>query len=76
MDWPGQVFLDTDEKESLILAKRIPEPIHKRVLQRPDAFRAFANCDDKTLDKLMGVLGTPNFKRATRNGVAVAVEQN
>jgi transcriptional regulator with XRE-family HTH domain len=49
--------LDADEEELLILAKRIPEPIHKRVLQRPDAFRAFANCDDKTLDKLMGAIG-------------------
>ena len=49
--------LDADEEELLILAKRIPEPVRKRVLQRPDAFRAFATCDDATLDKLMVQIG-------------------
>lgn len=49
--------LDGDEDELLLLAKRIPEPIQKRVLQRPDAFRAFAACDDKTLDRLMSQIG-------------------
>ena len=49
--------LEGDEEELLILAKRIPKPIHKRVLQRPDAFRAFATCDDKTLDRLMSQIG-------------------
>lgn len=49
--------LDADEGELLILAKRIPEPVKKRVLQRPDAFRAFATCDDATLDKLMVQIG-------------------
>jgi transcriptional regulator with XRE-family HTH domain len=55
--------LDADEEELLILAKRIPEPIHKRVLQRPDAFRAFANCDDATLDRLMTQIGKEPRKR-------------
>ena len=49
--------LDADEEELLILAKRVPEPVRKRFLQRPDAFRAFAKCDDATLDKLMKMLG-------------------
>lgn len=55
--------LEADEEELLILAERIPEPIQKRVLQRPDAFRAFANCDDKTLDRLMGQIG---WERGTK----------
>ncbi len=49
--------LDADEGELLLLAKRIPEPVKKRVLQRPDAFLAFATCDDATLDKLMVEIG-------------------
>jgi len=55
--------LDTDEEELLILAKRIPKPIHERVLQRPDAFRAFATCDDNTLDKLMTQIGRKPMPR-------------
>jgi hypothetical protein len=27
--------------------------VRERVLQRPDAFRVFAACDDDTLDRLM-----------------------
>lgn len=49
--------LEVDEEELLILAKRVPEPVKKRFLQRPDAFRAFAGCDDETLDKLMTEIG-------------------
>ena len=60
--------LEADEEELLILAKRVPAPVKKRFLQRPDAFRAFAACDDATLDKLMGGIGkTPvPRKRAKR----------
>src|ERR1039457_3367123 len=49
--------LDADEEELLLLAKRIPERIKRRVLQRPDAFQAFATGDDATLDKLMVQIG-------------------
>lgn len=45
--------LDADEEELLVLAKRVPERIKERVLQRPDVFGALADCDDKTLDRLM-----------------------
>ena len=45
--------LEADESELLILAKRVPEPVKKRFFQRPDAFLAFAACDDATLDKLI-----------------------
>jgi transcriptional regulator with XRE-family HTH domain len=59
--------LDADEDELLILAKRIPEPVKKRFLQRPDAFRAFATCDDATLDKLMAQIGkAPKPRKATK----------
>jgi len=49
--------LEADEEELLILAKRVPEPVKKRFFQRPDVFRAIANCDDATLDKLMAEIG-------------------
>lgn len=59
--------LEADEEELLILAKRVPGAIHKRVLQRPDAFRAFASCDDKTLDRLMTQIGrSPRPRKATK----------
>ena len=60
--------LDADEEELLILAKRVPERIRKRVIQRPDVFGALANCDDKTLDKVLGQIGkTPRpRKKAVR----------
>lgn len=55
--------LDADEVELLLLAEKIPELVRKRVLQRSDAFLAFAECDDKTLDKLMTEIGqTPKSK--------------
>lgn len=55
--------LGGDEEDLLILAERIPKPIHRRVLQRPDAFRAFAQCDDKTLDRLMVQIGEPPVRK-------------
>ena len=59
--------LDADEGELLLLAKRIPEPLKKRFLQRPDAFRAFAGCDDATLDKLMVQIGqAPKAKKRSK----------
>ena len=59
--------LEADEEELLILAKKVPEPVKKRFLQRPDAFRAFASCDDATLDKLMAEIGqTPKPRRAAK----------
>ena len=62
--------LDADEDELLILAKRIPSPLKKRFLQRPDAFRAFASCDDATLDKLMAQIGqAPMPRKATKKKV-------
>jgi transcriptional regulator with XRE-family HTH domain len=45
--------LDADADELLLLAKKIPERIKKRVLERPDVFSALADADDKTLDRLL-----------------------
>ncbi len=59
--------LNADEDELRLLAKRVPEPVKERVLQRPDAFRAFATCDDATLDRLMTEIGlTPTPRKGMR----------
>lgn len=55
--------LDADEEELLMLAERVPDRIRKRVLQRPDVFGALANCDDKTLDKVMGTIARDATKK-------------
>jgi len=49
--------LDADADELLILAKKVPDDIKKRVIERPDAFRKFASLDDETIDKLLEDLG-------------------
>lgn len=63
-DYPGEdliaklaTALDVDTDELLILAKKIPEGIKKRVIERPDAFRRFAELDDETIDRLLDELG-------------------
>lgn len=45
--------LGVDEDELLVLAKKVPEQIRNRVLQRPDAFRKIAKLDDASLDELL-----------------------
>jgi HTH-type transcriptional regulator, competence development regulator len=49
--------LEADEDELLILAKKIPEHIKQRVLDRPDVFSRLARLDDESLDRLLGELG-------------------
>ena len=63
-DYPGEELiaklaaaLDVEADELLILAKKIPESIKKRVIERPDAFRRFAELDDATIDRLLEELG-------------------
>lgn len=51
----GALGGDTDEL--LLLAEKVPDEIRRRVIQRPDAFLAFATCDDATLDRLMSEIG-------------------
>src|SRR5437588_11853728 len=48
--------LDADEDELMLLAKKIPEAIKKRVLQRPDAFRIIAQLDNPALDKVLATI--------------------
>src|SRR5438067_12621770 len=45
--------LDADADELLILAKKVPQRVRKRVIQRPDAFRKLASLDDDALDRLL-----------------------
>lgn len=45
--------LDTEADELLLMAKKIPQQIRKRVLERPDAFRILAEMDDKDIDRFM-----------------------
>jgi HTH-type transcriptional regulator, competence development regulator len=45
--------LDADEDELLILAKKIPEHIRQRVLDRPEVFSRLARLDDKALDRML-----------------------
>ena len=49
--------LEADTDELLLLAKKIPESVRKRVIQRPDVFRKLAALDDKALDKILADLG-------------------
>ena len=63
-DYPGEDLiaklakaLGVDADELLILAKKIPGGIKKRVIERPDAFRRFAELDDETIDRLLEELG-------------------
>ena len=45
--------LHADTDELLILARKIPEAIKKRVMDRPDVFRKLAKLDDESLDELL-----------------------
>ena len=70
-DYPSDALIhkladafDADEEELVVLAKRVPDRIRKRVIQRPDVFGALADCDDRTLDKLMGQIGAKAKQRS------------
>lgn len=45
--------LSSDEDELMLLARKIPEHIRQRVLERPDAFRKFADLADADIDRLL-----------------------
>jgi HTH-type transcriptional regulator, competence development regulator len=47
------VALDADATELLVLAEKVPEPIRRRVLERPDAFRKLALLDDVMLNEVL-----------------------
>jgi transcriptional regulator with XRE-family HTH domain len=50
--------LEADEDELLLLAKKVPETIRRRVLERPDAFRKLARLDDEALDRVLRAINT------------------
>jgi transcriptional regulator with XRE-family HTH domain len=59
-DFPSEVLicriaevLEADPDELLLMAKKIPERIRKRVFERPDAFRRLAALDDMELDAVL-----------------------
>ena len=49
--------LGADADELLLMARKVPDGIKKRVIERPDAFRKFAALDDDAIDKLLEGLG-------------------
>lgn len=55
--------LKVDAEEMLILARKIPSRIRKRVLERPDAFGRIADLDDNSLDLLLHHLDWPSAAR-------------
>ena len=46
--------LGADADELLLMARKVPDSIKRRVIERPDAFRKFAALDDETMDRLLG----------------------
>ncbi|QDV56254.1 helix-turn-helix domain-containing protein [Rosistilla oblonga] len=49
--------LNTDADQLMILAKKVPDRIKQRVMERPDAFRKIADLDDEKLDQLLDDMG-------------------
>lgn len=63
-DYPSEKFihnlageLEADEDELLLLADKVPKGIRQRIRERPEAFRAFAALDDKSMDTLLSKCG-------------------
>ncbi len=46
------VELGGDEDELLLLAEKVPEPIRRRVIERPEVFRLLAELRDEDLNDL------------------------
>lgn len=49
--------LEADADGLLILAKKIPETVRRRIIQRPDVFLKLAALDDEALDRIVAGLG-------------------
>ncbi|MEZ6082260.1 MAG: helix-turn-helix transcriptional regulator [Pirellulaceae bacterium] len=45
--------LDADEIELLLLAEKIPDPIRRRFIERPEAFALLAKLKDADLDRVV-----------------------
>lgn len=60
--------LDTDADELLLLAKKIPASVRKRVIQRPDVFLKLAALDDEALDRIVADLGDREYSGLSHQG--------
>ena len=45
--------LNVDTDQLMLLAKKVPDRIRQRIMERPDAFRKIADLDDAKLDRLL-----------------------
>lgn len=69
--WPSEglihklaIELDANEEELLLLAQKVPEPIRRRVCERPEVFRVVASMNDKEMDQFLQQFGpTDNVRR-------------
>jgi transcriptional regulator with XRE-family HTH domain len=59
-DYPSERLIErladamgVETDELLLLAEKVPPQIKQRVMDRPDAFRKFAQLDDEALDELV-----------------------
>lgn len=64
-DYPSAKFIhklameiEADEDELLLLADKVPEAILKRIQERPEAFRKFAELDDSAMDRILEQIRT------------------
>jgi len=55
--------LEADADELFFLAKRIPDRMKRRILERPDAFRKLTELDDAGLDRVLAAVDAPAGKR-------------
>ena len=55
--------LNGSEEELLLLAQKVPEPIRKRVCQRPEVFAALAGLNDADLDLVFEQIAAKSKKR-------------
>jgi len=63
-DYPSEKFihklateLNANEDELLLLTDRVPVSLRKRIRDRPEAFKRFADLDDARMDALLSKLG-------------------
>lgn len=62
--------LDADPDELLFLAKRIPDRMKKRILERPEAFRKLTELDDQALDRVLAALEDPPASSSSKSRAA------
>ena len=62
--------LGANADELLFLAKRIPDRMKRRILERPDAFAKLADLDDAGLDRVLAAMGNSGTLNKTRRKVA------